>query len=120
MLKKTLRQVGLWNLDLGFARQTARAGMTRLGVQGLESSAADFRGSIPTNSFYGLYPGPWAEQKSRSPLGLHNLRHGSVTIQNRGFCFLHPPGVWVSGCQEVDAVDGSRWRIQDRRGVSTS
>ena len=42
-------------------------------------------------------PDLWADPKSRSTLGFHNLHHRSIGVQNRGFYLLDPPGAWEGG-----------------------
>ena len=36
-----------------------------------------------------------AHEKRRSTIGLYDVRSRSIRIQNWGFCFLDPLGVWV-------------------------
>ena len=37
------------------------------------------------------HPDPWADPKSRSPFGFHNLHHRNIRAQNWGIYFLDPP-----------------------------
>ena len=46
------------------------------------------------------YPNPWADPKSKSSLGVHNLHHGSIRMVNWGVYFLDLPrglgSMWVA------------------------
>ena len=40
---------------------------------------------------------PWADSKTRTTLGFHNLHHRNIRAQNWGFYFWILPGVWAPG-----------------------
>ena len=64
--------------------------MSRLGSEAFAAPKSALRQSLAST---GPVPDPWADQRSSSTLGFHNLPHSrSIGIHDREFYFLDPPG----------------------------